>query len=289
MTSRLPWLKWYPADWRQEPTLRLCSRAARSLWLDLLGLMHEAEPYGHLLIKGKPPTAKQLAAVLGDSAKNVASWLDELEQSDVFSRTPDGVIYSRRMLRDKERDERNRHNGKSGGNPNLRGEDKAAVNLLDNPGVNPPVKLDVKGAVKAQKPEATRQTPCSNSYKSESDSDSDSDLKINEEGADAGAHGSAASSLAPIPGRQAPKHRRKRPERADQELAQHMAKHNYLDIGAAWWLVMAARDGTSSEHEEAAQRCEAYSKQHRLGWFADEAASVSRAPQLSRNAPTETA
>ena len=36
-----PWMKWYPADWRSDPGLRMCSFAARGLWADLLALMHE--------------------------------------------------------------------------------------------------------------------------------------------------------------------------------------------------------------------------------------------------------
>lgn len=101
--SKKPWMKWYPADWRQEPSLRMCSRAARSFWMDLLGLMHEAEPYGHLLINGKVPSEKQIAAVLGDSVRDVSRWLAELLDAGVYSQTETGVIFSRRMVRDEER------------------------------------------------------------------------------------------------------------------------------------------------------------------------------------------
>jgi len=118
--AKAPWMKWYPADWRQEPTLRLCSRAARCLWVDMLCLMHEGEPYGHLTVNNKPLSAKQLAAVLGDAEKDVAGWLAELDENAVLSRTDEGVIFSRRMVKDKAREERNRANGEiSGGNPNL--------------------------------------------------------------------------------------------------------------------------------------------------------------------------
>lgn len=103
--TKKPWMKWYPADWRQEPCLRMCSRAARSFWMDLLGLMHDAEPYGHLLVKGKAPSDKQIAAILGDTAKDASKWIGELEEAGVFSRTEDGTIYSRRMVRDAERSE----------------------------------------------------------------------------------------------------------------------------------------------------------------------------------------
>lgn len=153
--KRQPWMKWYPADWRQEPTLRLCSRAARSLWCDMLGLMHEADPYGFLLVSGRPLTDRQIAAVLGDSEKDVRGWLAELEEAGVFSRNEDGVIYSRRMLRDKAKEEENRRNGKSGGNPRLGAKDKQD----DKADHNQPDKRGVKGGDKAHIPEARSQIP----------------------------------------------------------------------------------------------------------------------------------
>jgi hypothetical protein len=47
---RPPWRKWYPQDWRADAPLRMCSFAARGLWIDLLGLMHESTPVGFLLV-----------------------------------------------------------------------------------------------------------------------------------------------------------------------------------------------------------------------------------------------
>jgi hypothetical protein len=45
-------MKFYPSDWRSDPMLRLCSLAARGLWMEMMCLMHEAEPYGSLLVNG---------------------------------------------------------------------------------------------------------------------------------------------------------------------------------------------------------------------------------------------
>lgn len=151
--KRKPWMKWYPADWRAEPKLRLCSRAARSFWMDILGLMHEAEPYGYLIVAGIRPTAAQLAALLGDSERDVAKWMAELAAVEVFSVAEDGTIYSRRMLRDKAKAEIDQRNGRGGGNPNLSGRDNLGVNPPDNHPVNPPDNHPVK----AQRPEARGQ------------------------------------------------------------------------------------------------------------------------------------
>lgn len=149
MTAK-PWIKWYFADFAADPKLRFCCRAARSFWHDMLRLMNEAEPYGHLIFNGQTPTIKELASSLGDPERDAAKWLTELERHGVFSRTPAGVIYSRRMVRDHAKAERDKANGKIGGNPFL----KAKGNL----GVNPDHKTqksDIR--YQNQKPEATPQ------------------------------------------------------------------------------------------------------------------------------------
>ena len=129
-----PWLKFFPTDWRADPALRMCSLAARGLWMEMLCVMHEAEPYGTLRVNGRAVTDRQLTALAGGE---VEALLAELEEAGVFSRESDGTIYSRRMQRDAEKAARDKANGKGGGNPSLK------------MGVNPPDK--------AQKPEARSQ------------------------------------------------------------------------------------------------------------------------------------
>ncbi len=150
-----PWLKFFPTDWRADPALRMCSLAARGLWIEMLCLMHEARPHGSLLVSGRPVTAAQLANLVGGSIAEVEGFLAELEDAGVFSRDADGALYSRRMRRDEERAAVNRVNGRAGGNPSL----KAGVNPPVDPGDNPRVNPPVKAGVKAQKPESRLQTP----------------------------------------------------------------------------------------------------------------------------------
>ena len=135
-----PWMKFYPSDWRADPALRMCSVAARGLWMEMLCVMHEAQPYGSLRVNGKPISVAQLASLAGSSRDEVEGLLGELEAAGVFSHE-DGAIVSRRMQRDKAKADEDRDNGKRGGNPGLRG------------GVNPPD----KGQDKAQIPEARYQ------------------------------------------------------------------------------------------------------------------------------------
>ena len=94
-----PWFKFFPTDWRADPSLRMCSLAARGLWIEMIGLMHEAVPYGHLLMSGNSPTDSQLALLAGAPSDQIPDLIGELEAAGVFSRTTKGVIYSRRMTR----------------------------------------------------------------------------------------------------------------------------------------------------------------------------------------------
>jgi hypothetical protein len=147
--KRQPWMKWYPADWRADPALRMCSLAARGLWIELLGFMHEAEPYGHLIVGGRCPTPAQIASLVGADLRSVNTALAELEAASVFSRDDEGRMISRRMLRDKAKADQDRQNGRSGGNPSLRTRGDVPDNRSEPQGVNPPDK--------AQKPD-TRDT-----------------------------------------------------------------------------------------------------------------------------------
>jgi hypothetical protein len=151
-----PWMKFYPQDWRADEKLRLCSLAARGLWMEMLALMHRSERYGQLLINGHVPTDAQLAVQVGASPNEVTALLADLESAGVFSRSVGGAIYSRRMTRDEKKAKIARHNGKAGGNPTLR---KQTGNSPQDNGQD---KASVKGEDKlsrVHKPEARDQSP----------------------------------------------------------------------------------------------------------------------------------
>ena len=145
--KRGPWVKWYWSDWRSDPKLRMCSIAARGLWAEMLALMQEGVPYGHLLVSGRAPTDTQLAVLAGMPADQLSPLLGELEAAGVFSRTRAGVVYSRRMVRDEKKSRTAQKNGKEGGNPTLC-KDK------DN---QPSDNQKVKPEDNTQKPEARNQ------------------------------------------------------------------------------------------------------------------------------------
>lgn len=150
-----PWMKFYPQDWRADEKLRMCSLAARGLWIEMLAIMHRSERYGQLLIGGRVPTDAQLAVQVGASPSEVTALLAELDGADVFSRAASGAIYSRRMTRDHKKAENARKNGKKGGNPKLSSSGGKTKEIYgwDNQQDN----HSDKGGVKPQSPEARNQ------------------------------------------------------------------------------------------------------------------------------------
>lgn len=142
------WSKFWWQDWQRDPALRMCSLAARGAWIEMLCLMADADPVGHLLVNGRAPSMRQLSAVLGCSEKEAKKLVDELEENGVFSRLEDGVIYSRRMVRDKAISDEAAINGKKGGNPQIKQKPRGKVKPdegkgltpIDNPGATPNLK-----------------------------------------------------------------------------------------------------------------------------------------------------
>jgi len=146
--SGLVWSKFFWNDWRADPALRLCSFAARGLWMDMLCLAASHEPVGLVAVGGRGLDAGAIARMSGGDPAEVAALIAELETAGVFSRDRQGRIYSRRMVADARRTDAARLNGLKGGNPNLRpnhGKDD------ENP---PPDNLPREGRANPHKPEA---------------------------------------------------------------------------------------------------------------------------------------
>lgn len=110
----------------------------------MLCLMHQSGT-GRLEVSGRPMTEKELSAILGDNPRTVKKLVAELREAGVSTIVDGSFIASSRIIRDFEKAERDRSNGRMGGNPTL----KTKGN--DAQGVNP--------EVKAQKPEARSQKP----------------------------------------------------------------------------------------------------------------------------------
>jgi hypothetical protein len=92
----------------------------------MICFMHEGSPYGYLKVGDKVILADNLHRMVGETLEVVEGWLHELELAGVFN-VDNGIICSRRMIRDEQLRQKRAEGGKLGGNPNLM--DKIKVNL----------------------------------------------------------------------------------------------------------------------------------------------------------------
>ena len=116
-----PSFQFYPADWRKDTALQFCSLAARGLWVEMMCIAHECQPYGFLRINGKPMTAAQIGRLAGIGERECVKLMDELFDAGVPSKADDGAIYSRRMVRDEQLRERRAEGGKQGAEHGVKG------------------------------------------------------------------------------------------------------------------------------------------------------------------------
>ena len=89
----------YPGDWLRDQVSG-CSLAAQGLWLRMMILAHDSDRYGYLSMNGKAIPEESIALRCGCSLPTYLTLLTELDDARVPSRTPEGIIFSRRMVRD---------------------------------------------------------------------------------------------------------------------------------------------------------------------------------------------
>lgn len=117
-----PAFQFYPGDWRKDVELRSCSVAARGLWIDLLCIAHECEPYGHLVLNAKPMTAAKIAGQIGGiTPAQTQRLIDELLDNGVARQLEDGTIYSKRMVEDERIRNARAEGGKAGAEHGAKG------------------------------------------------------------------------------------------------------------------------------------------------------------------------
>jgi hypothetical protein len=110
--DRLPWFQFETVAWRGDANLRTCSALSRAVWLEMMLVMHEAEPRGYFVQRGGTRLDMDLKSFSKISAYSVGSIkraIAELDVKRIFSRTPEGVIFSRKMVRDEKRREADRN------------------------------------------------------------------------------------------------------------------------------------------------------------------------------------
>lgn len=97
--AKLPWIKFYPADWLKDPALRMASRTDRGIWIDLLCFMWEANDRG--VLRGRTEDFCEMLHC------PEAEWITFLEQTERLrfadvSIDSHGIVTlrNRRMARD---------------------------------------------------------------------------------------------------------------------------------------------------------------------------------------------
>jgi len=91
--------QWYWDDWFSSHDVHSCGLAAQGLWINLLGIMFTSQVRGTLAVNGIRMDNKAIAKRFGKNINIINKLVAELEEARVFSRLPDGTIYSRRMYR----------------------------------------------------------------------------------------------------------------------------------------------------------------------------------------------
>lgn len=110
----LPCIYVYPGDWLRDDVAG-CSLAAQGLWLRMMFIMHDSDRYGYLSKNGAPIPPGNVASRCGIPVEQYVTLLAELDTVSVPRRTPDGTIYSKRMVDDaRERAERAKNSSKGG-------------------------------------------------------------------------------------------------------------------------------------------------------------------------------
>ena len=92
--------KFFWQDWRGDVQLQRCTFAAKGLWMDLLSIAAQASPPGHVKLGSRAPTIDELATHLRAPVHVVAALIDELKRNEVCDVTREGVLVSRRLVRD---------------------------------------------------------------------------------------------------------------------------------------------------------------------------------------------
>ena len=151
MSNAMPFVKWHGRDWLGDPLLRMVSPEVRGVWIDLLCAMMNAEPYGHLAVNGNPMTDEQAARLIGIDIGTYKGILSEIEGSGISSRNDDGLLFSRRLVRDYDKFTTASKFGKmGGGNPRLSKTKKNPEPRTKNPEARGTIKDSFIGTFKGK-------------------------------------------------------------------------------------------------------------------------------------------
>jgi hypothetical protein len=110
-----PSLQFYPDDWLSETGLKMCSLAAKGLWIDMLCHMFKSEKRGQLIVNGKVPTMQEVGKLVSIGEAEAKQLVDELLSYGVCESTETSILYNRRMVRDEQIRQSKIEAGRKGG------------------------------------------------------------------------------------------------------------------------------------------------------------------------------
>lgn len=159
LKRKAPAFQFYANDWLADSQLVQVSLSARGLWIELLCRMWVSDKQGYLILSsdGTAPILYEIAKACRSTEAETEKALKELERYNIFSKTSDGVIYSRRMLRDIELRKAAIEAGKTGGNPLL--SRHKTLNGSHNGMVNGHHTEGVKGGVNSKNSSSSSSSP----------------------------------------------------------------------------------------------------------------------------------
>lgn len=127
-------IKFYPEAWLADAVSH-CSLAAQGLWLRMLFLMWTSNKRGYLVLDGAPMPPPAIAKRCGTTVDEYNALLTELDTAGVPRRTPENIIFNKRMVTDDAHYRKSVKTGRLGGNPLLlMGGDNPPDNGVPTPG-----------------------------------------------------------------------------------------------------------------------------------------------------------
>lgn len=118
-SKKLPYMAFYPGDWKKDLGVQTLSFHDRAVWFEMLMLMHESEQRGLLILNGKPMSHETIAKLIGLDKQIFLECLNRIIENGVCSVREDGAIFNRKMVKSEDISLKRSICGSMGGNPNL--------------------------------------------------------------------------------------------------------------------------------------------------------------------------
>ena len=99
---KMPAMPFYFDNWRKAPEIRALDLDVRMIWFEMLGFMWESTKRGYLTLNGNPVITPVISKMIGVDINVLERAIQQMEQFNVFSRSDDGTIFCRKMVRDEE-------------------------------------------------------------------------------------------------------------------------------------------------------------------------------------------